>query len=142
MREDKRTHDIAHAVKGLGQVQTHGLVLLVTQLGDVGVAVGLQGGGASCNHEHGKKKDVVGCGIGGGHRDERTQHEKREAHNDAAFVAKLLCHDRGGNCHHEIGTIVGDLQQARLGTRKLEVVGHRAVEGVDQVHGQAPYKEK
>ena len=142
MREDKRTHDIAHAVKGLGQVQTHGLVLLVTQLGDVGIAVGLQGGGASCNHEHGKKEHAIGSNIGSRNRDERTQHEKREAHDDAALVAKLLCHDRSGDSHHKVGTIVGNLQQACLGTRQLEVVGHRAVEGVDQVHGQAPYKEK
>ena len=65
-------------------------MLLVTQLGDVGIAVGLQGRGTSGNHEHGEKEHAIGSNIGGWNRDERTQHEKREAHDDAALVAKLL----------------------------------------------------
>ena len=117
-------------------------MLLITKLGDIGIAVGLERRGTGCYHEHGEQEHAVRGDVSGRHGDERAKHEQSEAHDDATLVAKLLGHDGGGNGHHKIGTIVGNLQQARLGTGKLQVVGHGAVQGIDQVHGQAPDEEQ
>lgn len=58
-----------------GKVESHGLVLLVTELGDVGVAVGLERGGASGNDERGDQEQGERGGVRGRHRDDGADHE-------------------------------------------------------------------
>ena len=117
-------------------------MLLVTELGDVGVAVRLERGGTSGDDERGDEEQAERGGVGGRHRDDGADHEQGEAGDDASLVAILLGNRAGRNGHDEVSAVVGDLHERGLGRRQLEVVRDRGVQRADQVHGQAPDEEQ
>ncbi len=102
------------------------------------VAVGLERSGSQSDYEYREQEDAIAHGVHRGDSYERADHEQAQATNDSALVTKAAGNQRGWNDHEEVGAIIGHLQKRRLSLRQFHVVGHRGIQGVDEVHRQAP----